>query len=69
MDKIQELLRKYFGYEAFREGQEDLIQAQLSRRDVFGVMHTGGGKSLCYQISALMMAGLSLGGSPLIFLM
>lgn len=41
MDKIQELLSKYFGYEAFREGQEDLIRAQLARRDVFGIMQIG----------------------------
>ena len=69
MDKIQELLSKYFGYEAFREGQEELIQAQLSRRDVFGIMPTGGGKSLCYQIPALMMEGITLVVSPLISLM
>ena len=60
MDKTQELLSKYFGYEAFREGQEDLIRAQLARRDVFGIMPTGGGKSLCYQIPALMMEGITL---------
>ena len=69
MDKIQELLSKYFGYEAFREGQEDLIRAQLARRDVFGIMPTGGGKSLCYQIPALMMEGITLVVSPLISLM
>ena len=69
MDKIQELLSKYFGYEAFQEGQEDLIRAQLARRDVFGIMPTGGGKSLCYQIPALMMEGITLVVSPLISLM
>ena len=69
MDKIQELLSKYFGYGAFREGQEDLIRAQLARRDVFGIMPTGGGKSLCYQIPALMMEGITLVVSPLISLM
>lgn len=69
MDKIQELLSKYFGYEAFREGQESLIREQLSGRDVFGVMPTGGGKSLCYQIPALMLEGITLVVSPLISLM
>ncbi len=69
MNKIQELLSKYFGYEAFREGQESLIREQLSGRDVFGVMPTGGGKSLCYQIPALMLEGITLVVSPLISLM
>lgn len=64
-----EVLYRYYGYTAFRDGQEELIDAQLSGRDVFGIMPTGGGKSLCYQIPALMLEGITLVVSPLISLM
>ena len=63
------LLKKYFGHSAFRGGQEALIDAILSGRDVLGVMPTGGGKSICYQIPALMLPGLTIVVSPLISLM
>ena len=65
----EEALKQYFGYTAFREGQEALIDAQLSGRDVFGVMPTGGGKSICYQLPALLSEGVTLVVSPLISLM
>ena len=68
MDK-QELLRRVFGYAQFRPGQEDLIDGVLSGRDVFGIMPTGGGKSMCYQIPALLMPGITFVVSPLISLM
>lgn len=69
MQDQYEVLYRYFGYTAFRSGQAELIDAQLSGRDVFGIMPTGGGKSLCYQIPALMLEGITLVVSPLISLM
>ena len=64
-----ELLKKHFGYDSFREGQERLIDAILAGCDVLGVMPTGAGKSICYQIPALMLPGITLVVSPLISLM
>ena len=68
MDK-RALLKKYFGHSAFRGGQQTLIDAILQGRDVLGVMPTGGGKSICYQLPALMLPRLTLVISPLISLM
>ena len=65
----EELLYRVYGYTAFRPGQEKLIDAVLSGKDVFGIMPTGGGKSICYQIPALMLPGITLVISPLISLM
>ncbi len=64
-----ELLKKHFGYDSFREGQEWLIDAILAGCDVLGVMPTGAGKSICYQIPTLMLPGITLVVSPLISLM
>ncbi|MEF2837116.1 MAG: DNA helicase RecQ [Oscillospiraceae bacterium] len=64
-----DLLYRIFGYDTFRPGQEKLIDAVLSGSDVFGIMPTGGGKSICYQIPALMFPGITLVISPLVSLM
>lgn len=68
MDKYT-VLKKYFGYDSFREGQELLTESLLEGRDVLGIMPTGAGKSLCYQVPALMFPGITLVISPLISLM
>lgn len=68
MDKYS-ILKQYYGHSAFRAGQEALIDAILSGRDALCVMPTGGGKSLCYQIPALLLPGITLVVSPLISLM
>ena len=66
---IYQALKKYYGYESFRKGQEEVIREILSGRPVLAVLPTGAGKSICFQLPALMMEGLTLVVSPLISLM
>lgn len=66
---MNELLKKYFCYDEFRPGQREIIQKVMEHEDVLGIMPTGSGKSVCYQLPALMLDGLTIVVSPLISLM
>lgn len=68
-EKARQILKKYWGYEDFRPGQDALVRALLSGRDVLGIMPTGAGKSVCYEVPALLFPGLTIVVSPLISLM
>ena len=61
-------LKTYFGYDTFREGQESVVESILEHRDVLAIMPTGAGKSICYQVPALMLSGITIVISPLISL-
>ena len=69
MELARDVLRRHFGYDDFRPGQIDVVGAVLAGSDTLGVLPTGGGKSLCYQVPALVLPGLTVVISPLISLM
>ena len=64
-----DILRTYWGYESFRPMQEDIIREAVAGRDVLAILPTGGGKSVCFQVPALMKEGIALVVTPLIALM
>ena len=66
---LRAALKQYFGFESFRPLQEQIVRDALAGKDVFAVLPTGGGKSLCFQIPALVRPGLTVVVSPLISLM
>src|SRR5436853_3924708 len=67
--ELRSALKRYFGFTSFRPLQEEIIRDSLGGKDVFAVLPTGGGKSLCYQLPALIRPGLTVVVSPLIALM
>ena len=67
-DKLS-VLEEYFGHDSFREGQDRITDSLLGGHDVLGIMPTGAGKSICYQVPALMFDGITIVVSPLISLM
>ena len=69
IERAREILKRYFGHDTFRPFQEEIISEFLAGRDVFALLPTGGGKSLCYQLPAILEEGLTVVISPLIALM
>ena len=69
LEDSRRVLKETFGFESFRPGQEQAIEALMTGRNVLSVMPTGAGKSLCFQVPALMLGGLTLVVSPLVALM
>ena len=66
---LQDVLKRVFGFDSFRPFQREIVEDSLAGRDVFALLPTGGGKSLCYQLPAVLQPGLTVVVSPLIALM
>ena len=64
METPHSILKKFFGYDSFRPGQEQIVQRLLAGQDVLAVMPTGAGKSICYQVPALLLPGVTVVVSP-----
>ena len=69
MEDQRSILKKVFGYDSFRPGQEEIVKRLLGGQDVLAVMPTGAGKSICYQVPALLLPGITVVVSPLVSLM
>ena len=69
MEDQRSILKKVFGYDSFRPGQEEIVKRLLGGQDVLAVMPTGAGKSICYQVPALLLPGITIVVSPLVSLM
>ncbi len=69
MERAERVLKSYYGYGTFRDGQKKVIHSILDKQDTLGIMPTGGGKSICYQVPAMLMQGTTIVVSPLISLM
>ncbi len=69
MENPHSILKKVFGYDSFRPGQEQIVSRLLAGQDVLAVMPTGAGKSICYQVPALLLPGITIVVSPLVSLM
>ena len=66
MESPHSILKKVFGYDSFRPGQEEIVSRLLAGQDVLAVMPTGAGKSICYQVPALLLPGITIVVSPLV---
>ncbi len=68
-NRAKNLLKEIYGYDSFRFGQEKIVRGILNQRETLGILPTGGGKSICYQVPALIFNGMTIVVSPLISLM
>src|SRR6056297_353029 len=69
LEKAKKILKKYYGFQKFKEGQQEVIASILNKKDTVAIMPTGSGKSLCYQIPSVIFSGVTIVISPLISLM